>query len=302
VQQIVSRIFTSTGQLIGVLSDIDEDLANLKDYDWFINLAQSEDGSEIAQPLKTLSFEHVSFAYPANKKKVLDDVSLTITAGQHIAIVGENGAGKSTFIKLLLGAYRPTKGAVRLNDKPLSVYKLQSWHKQLAVLLQDYVQYLSATLGDNVRYGDVSKPRSKAAEQDALRQAEAEGLIAELPHGLATGASAWFNKEKGSELSGGQWQRVALARNFYRDAPIIILDEPTSAIDALAEGKIFKRLFAKNNQKTVITISHRLTTVEKADIIYVFEHGKIVEQGVHSDLVAKKGAYWNIFKDQLRGA
>ncbi|HEX4662406.1 MAG TPA: ABC transporter ATP-binding protein, partial [Candidatus Saccharimonadales bacterium] len=218
----------------------------------------------------------------------------------HVALVGENGAGKSTLIKLLLGMYVPSSGTVRINGQNLNTYDVNSWHKQLAVLLQEFIHYSYTTIGENIWHGDVRQKYDPETLKAALAQGEATEIVDALPHKLETQASNWFDETEGIELSGGQWQRIALSRNFFRQAPIIILDEPTSAIDALAEAKIFRKLFARDNKKTVITISHRRSTVEKADIIYVLKDGRIAESGTHKELVAKNGEYCRMFADQLR--
>jgi ATP-binding cassette subfamily B protein/ATP-binding cassette subfamily C protein len=231
---------------------------------------------------------------------VLHDISLRIQANEHVAVVGENGAGKSTLIKLITGIYEPTEGEVLLDNEPLREFDISSWHRQLAVLKQDFTRYLFASAHDNIAFGDVSKHDEKELD-NALIAAEAKTFIEKLPRGLESYLYNWMEDSegnKGVEISGGQWQRVALARNFYRDAPIIILDEPTSAIDALAETRIFERLF-KHRDKTIITVSHRLTTVKKADMIYMMEDGRIVEQGNYAELLEKRGEFYKMFEAQL---
>lgn len=303
VQQVVSRALGGANGFVGQINSIDEDLANLFDYQEFMELEVRHGGNEKlkAHP-QVISLENVSFHYPQTEKNVLHDVSLSIKKGQHVAIVGENGAGKSTLIKLLTGLYRPTSGNVLLDGVNLEEYKIGSWHRLLGVLQQEYLAYGFATARDNVYFGDVSAPFDQKRFEEALDRAEARTFLGKLPKGADSFVSTWMEHgdgTKGVDLSGGQWQRLALARNFYRDSPIIILDEPTSAIDALAEARIFKRLFADNN-RTVITISHRLTTVEKADVIYMLEAGKIVEQGNHEQLVKSRGPYYTMFESQLR--
>jgi ATP-binding cassette subfamily B protein len=303
VQQIVSRALSGARSFVSQLSSIEEDIANLFDYNEFMNLPTSKLASTRVKKLpESIRFEHVSFHYPNNEQTVLSDVSLTIKQGQHVAIVGENGAGKSTFIKLLLGLYKPTSGTVFIDDTNLATVSSDDWHKYLGVLTQDSNHYSFATARDNILLGDVKHPVSNERFEDALDAAEARTFLEKLPKGLDNYVNQWIEHSDGTpgvDLSGGQWQRLALARNFYRNSPIIVLDEPTSAIDALAESRIFERLL-KENDKTIITISHRVTTIEKADIIYMFEAGNIVEQGTHAELVAKKGRYYRMFKSQLR--
>lgn len=302
VQQVVSRALGAVRQVTGGISSIDEDIANLFDYNEFMAL-ETEKGRTVtlAHQPDRIALQHVSFVYPGKTQKVLDDVSLEIRKGQHVAIVGENGAGKSTLIELLLGLYTATEGAITLDDVDLSTVSYESWHRYVGVLRQDYGVYSFATARENIVYGDVSRPVSSERFKKAVRDAEAAVFLEKLPKQYDTFVHQWMEHNdgtSGTELSGGQQQRLSLARNFYRDSPIIILDEPTSAIDALAESRIFKRLFAAKD-KTLITISHRLTTVQKADVIFVLEDGKIVEQGTHRELVQKQGVYYTLFESQL---
>jgi ATP-binding cassette subfamily B protein/ATP-binding cassette subfamily C protein len=178
---------------------------------------------------------------------------------------------------------------------------LDSWHKQLAVLQQDYLSYSFATAKDNVAFGQVNRPFDQDVFDAALDKAEAREFIGKLPKGEDSYVSPWMAHKDGTngvDLSGGQWQRMALARNFYRQAPIIILDEPTSAIDALAESRIFNHLFADKSQ-TLIIISHRLTTIERADVIYMLKDGQIVEQGTASELIERRGEFFTMFESQV---
>ena len=223
--------------------------------------------------------------------------------GDHIAIVGENGAGKTTFVKLLLGFYEPTEGVIFVDDIPLSEYDIASWHRKIGVLLQNYSAYHFLTAGENVSFGDVETQPTRPRISKALEEAEALEMVESLPKKLDTPMAPWLEEEGATDLSGGQWQRLGLARNFYRQAPIVILDEPTSAIDALAEAKIFDRLYDKENKRTIIAISHRLTTIEQADQIYVFKDGTIVQQGTHKELAAQKsGQYAHMFRRQLKNS
>lgn len=303
VQQVVSRALGGANSFVNLLSTLDEDLANLFDYQEFMKLPIRRGGDRHLKTIPdSIRLENISFRYPNTDKDVLKNISFTIKKGQHIAIVGENGAGKSTLIKILTGLYAPTAGRLMLDDAWLEDVAIESWHRQFGVLQQNAIDYTFANARDNVAFGDMDRPFDKERFDKALDKAEAREFLEKLPQGLDSYLNTWMEDEKGNkgiDLSGGQWQRVALARNFYRDSPLIILDEPTSAIDALAESRIFRHLFA-DKARTVVTISHRLSTVEKADIIYMLEDGKIVEQGRHEQLVKKKGAYYRMFESQLR--
>lgn len=302
VQQVVSRALGGASSFVTQLSTIDEDLVNLFDYQEFMELPTFVTGKyKLSDVPDELILNHITFKYPAATRTVLDDVSLTIKKHQHVAIVGENGAGKSTLIKIITGLYRPTRGSIHADAHDFNDIEMSSWHRLLGVLSQDYTSYGFASAKDNIYLGDVSKPFDQQRFDSALDRAEARQFIEKLPNGAESYVHPWMEDSKGNvgtDLSGGQWQRLALARNFYRDSPVIILDEPTSAIDALAEDRIFKHLFA-DEKRTVVTISHRLTTVKRADVIYMLKEGKIVESGTHAELVALKGAYYTMFASQL---
>lgn len=302
VQQIVSRVLSSASSLVSTINSIDEDLTNLTEYQKFIDMPEAASVAVKTRGFKdAIDIRNVSFTYPKSDALVVNDVSLHIKKGQHVSIVGENGAGKSTLIKLLTGLYLPTAGEISIDSLGLQDYGVPAWHKQLAVLRQDYLVFGFATAKENVYFGDVSRKFNQERFDTALDAAESREFLEKLPRGVNNYVSTWMEDEDGQQgvqLSGGQWQRLALARNLYRDSPVIILDEPTSAIDALAESRIFKYLFAQKD-KTVITISHRLSTVRKADVIYMMEDGKIVEQGTYKQLVDNKGPFWHMFESQF---
>ena len=304
VQQLVSRALESATSFVSELGTLDEDLANLYDYKTFMDFPLSpRNGNLLTQGPNLITISDVSFKYAQSDKLVLKDISFSIKKGQHIAIIGENGAGKSTLIKLLIGLYTPTTGNIAVDGVPLSSIDITSWHAQISVLQQEFTKYSFTNIKNNVYFGRVEQPFDQKMIDSALQAAEADDFVAKLPHQQATLPDNWMEDadgNPGTNLSGGQWQRLALARNFFRDTPVIILDEPTSAIDALAEARIFDRLFKKSNDKTVITISHRLSTVEKADQIIVLHEGSLVEQGTHTELVALQGQYYRLFERQLR--
>lgn len=302
IQQMVSRVMSSANGFVTTLSNLDEDLANLFDYQQFMAMPAAQYGTKTLPSVPAeIEFNNVSFHYPQNDVEVLKGVSLTIRRGQHIAIVGENGAGKSTFIKLLTGLYAPSEGSVLFDGTPIEEFDISEWHRHLGVLQQEFIMYSFASARDNVYFGDVLHRFNEERFSEAVKNAQAKKFLEKLPNSYDTFVSTWMEDDhghKGVDLSGGQRQRLALARNFYRDNEVIILDEPTSAIDAAAEEKIFKHLFRETN-KTVVTISHRLNTVKRADVIYVLEAGVLVEQGTHEELVAKQGAYYRMFESQL---
>ncbi len=302
VQQLVSRALGGMHALISEFNGIDEDLATMYDYESFMQLPVASTGGVTSiDQVNEISLKDVSFCYPNSSTEVLKHISMTIHQGKHVAIVGENGAGKSTLVKLLMGLYRPTAGEVRVDGRLLEEIDEHEWHRHVSILQQEFIKYHFVTVRENVEYGDVEHEPDNHRYQEALEKAEAREFIEKLPRDHATIPNQWFENDDGSpgiELSGGQWQRLALARSFYRSAPIIILDEPTSAIDALAEARIFKRLFDMKH-KTVVTISHRLTTIKRADAVYMLKDGKLVEHGTANELIAKRGEFYRMFESQL---
>ncbi len=301
-QQLISRTLSGMHSLISEFNGIDEDLATMFDYESFMQLPLASVGHQnITRPVEEVVFDSVSFRYPNTTRDVLRGISLTIRKGQHIAIVGENGAGKSTLIKLLMGLYVPGKGSITVDGRDLSLINEDEWHRQVSILHQDFIKYYFLTVRENIEYGDVEHDPDSERYEMAVDKAETKDFVATLPRKDQTIPNQWYEHDDGTTgiaLSGGQWQRLALARSFYRNSPIIILDEPTSAIDALAEARIFKRLFDMK-QKTVITISHRLTTIRRADVVYMLQNGRIVERGTASELIAKRGEFYQMFESQL---
>lgn len=249
---------------------------------------------------ESIEFKNISFTYPSQPNQlVINNFSLKITKGQNLAVVGLNGAGKTTFLKLLTRVYDPTKGEILLNGINLKEYNLESWKRCLGILLQEYSIYQEETIVENIMLGDTRKHDQEIAEQVA-RHATADEFIQELPEKYNQRVGTEFRG--GVELSKGQKQKLALARVLYRQAPIIILDEPTAAIDALSEDKIFKTLRQDYQGHTRVIISHKFSNVRTADKIILIEHGQIIEEGSHSDLMEiKNGRYKELFELQAEG-
>ncbi len=255
-------------------------------------------GVQVPSGPQAIVLDHVSFNYPGTDTVVLDDISLTIAPGEKIALVGENGAGKSTIVKLLLRLYEPTKGAITFGGVDIRDLDPADLRRRFSAVFQDFVRY-QLIVGENVGVGDVDRLADSAAIDAAVEKAGATDVI-EKVGGHAAMLGGWF--EEGRELSGGQWQKLALARGFMRDsADVLILDEPTAAVDARAEADLFARIQDLASDKTAILISHRFSTVRMADRILVLEGGRIVEQGSHDDLVALGGKYAGLFALQAQG-
>jgi len=245
-----------------------------------------------------LEFKNVSFKYPESKRFILKNFNLTIGSGEKVALVGENGAGKSTLIKLILRFYDVTEGEILINGVNIRTVDLKTWHKQIGALFQDFIKY-QFTFKENVIYGDITKRNDVTALKEAIEKAGADSYLTDLPKGIDQIVGKTF--EEGVDLSGGQWQKLALARAFFRDAPILILDEPTSAIDAKAEYEIFQKVQQLQKDKTVVIISHRFSTVRNADRILVLNEGRIIEEGNHDSLIKKDGMYAELFNLQAQG-
>jgi ATP-binding cassette subfamily B protein len=245
-----------------------------------------------------IEFRNVSFKYPNRNAWVLRNVSLKIQPGEKIALVGANGAGKTTFIKLLTRLYDPTEGQIFLDEVDLREYDPTDLRDAVGVIFQDFVKYM-ATVKENIGFGKVAALDDQPRIERAAVQGGADDVIAELPMRYETMLGNWF--ERGRELSGGQWQKMALGRAFMRDAEVLVLDEPTSALDAEREYEIFQRFRDLTSGKIAILISHRFSTVRMADRIAILENGELTELGSHQELLAKDGTYARLFNMQAEG-
>ena len=237
----------------------------------------------------TITASQVTFTYPGSSRAALEDVSVEIHRGEVVALVGENGSGKSTLAKLLAGLYEPTSGDVRWDEKSLADLDREELRERIAVILQDYTRWPLTAL-ENVTMG---RPTDERLLAMATAAAGADQVIEALPEGYETPLDRRFRG--GTELSGGQWQRVAIARGFYRDAALLICDEPTSALDARSEHALFEMIRAHADGRTVLLITHRLASVRHADRIYVLDRGRVVEHGGHDQLLADGGLYANLY-------
>lgn len=275
-------------------------LSNL--YEYLEQEVPVHDGSGLARgprPGDGIRFENVSFAYPGAETPALQGVSLHIRPGQALALVGENGSGKTTLIKLLTRLYRPTQGTVTLDGLDIQQWDEAALRARVGVIFQDFARY-QLLVGENLGAGDVEHFQDENRWQQAARDGMADDFIAELPEGYRTQLGRWF--KDGRELSGGQWQKIALSRAFMRsDADVLVLDEPTAAMDAEAEATVFEHVRGLTRDKMAVLISHRFSTVRMADHIVVLHKGRVVEQGSHEELMAQGGRYAHLFSLQAAG-
>lgn len=246
-----------------------------------------------------IRFENVSFTYPGSSKPALRNISLHLKPREKLAIVGENGSGKTTLIKLLTRLYTPDSGRIFLDGLDLQEWDADVLRRRIGVIFQNFVRY-QFTVGENIGVGDVEHLESNTRWQTAAEKGMAQSFIDQLPQNFQTQLGRWF--KGGQELSGGQWQKIALSRAFMRSqADILVLDEPTSAIDAQAEFEIFNHFRAITQNQMVLLISHRFSTVRMADKILVIEKGEVIEQGTHEELLQAGGRYAKLFSLQAAG-
>jgi len=250
-------------------------------------------------PADGVRFDHVSFTYPGATEPAVSDVSFHLRPGRSLALVGENGSGKTTLIKLLTRLYSPSSGRITLDGLDLARWSPMALRRRVAVIFQDFARY-QLKVGENIGAGDVEHFEDEARWREAAELATAAPFVEELPAGYQTQLGKWFRE--GRELSGGQWQKIALARAFIREgADILVLDEPTAAMDARAEAQVFEQFRELARERMVILISHRFSTVRMADQILVIQGGRILESGDHDALMRLGGHYANLFALQARG-
>ena len=289
--------------LFGSLNNIAEQALYIKDLFDFFEVQpeiKSRPGALPApRPIRSgFEFRNVSFAYPGSTRRVLSGVNFELHAGEKIALIGENGAGKTTLVKLLARLYDPTEGEILLDGVDLRDYGVEDLRKEVGVIFQDYMKY-DMLAKDNIGLGRVEELENRARIEASARKSLADTVIEPLPAGYDQMLGRRF--DNGVDLSAGQWQKIALARAYMRDAQILILDEPTASLDARAEYEVFLRFADLTAGKMAVLISHRFSTVRMANRILVLEGGRITEQGTHGQLVALGGRYAELFELQAAG-
>jgi len=293
---------SAVAAILSSISGMYEDnlyLSNLYEYLDQPVLARQGDASQGPDPQRGLEFRNVSFSYPGAKQKALNDITLQIRPGESLALVGENGSGKTTLIKLLTRLYEPTEGCILLDGLELQKWDVEALRQRTGVIFQDFGRY-QFSVGENIGAGDVRHIDDAERWASAAETGMAAPFINDMPDGYQTQLGRWF--KGGRELSGGQWQKIALSRAFMRsDADILVLDEPTAAMDAPSEAAIFEHFRSQSDDKITILISHRFSTVRAADVIVVIHNGEIVEQGNHESLLELGGQYASLFRLQARG-
>jgi len=300
---IISAVFGMVQQLgwqlSGSLENISKVREYMKDLTAFTSLSAAEDAltEPDAEPveLKTLEFRDVSFQYPSGDRLILDGLSFTLDAGKHYAFVGKNGAGKTTITKLLTGLYTGYEGEILINGKELRQYPISALKAAFSVVYQDFARYY-IPLGDNIRLGDVAGTDTEIRVNETVVKAGLEELTAGLNDGINTPLGKIL--EGGQDISGGEWQRVAIARSLISRAPVKILDEPTAALDPISESKVYSEFEKLMRGKTTVFISHRLGSTKLADEILVIDDGKIIERGTHEALMETNGEYAVMFQAQ----
>lgn len=297
-----NRLMKSLQDFFSRFTRISESALYLKDYFDFIDIS-SEPKTKEDVPLpkeikQGFEFRNVYFAYPESEHQILKDVNFTINAGEKIAFVGQNGAGKTTLTKLLLRFYEPTQGEILLDGININRYNKSEYQAYFGVLFQDFFRY-EFTVKENISIGKIDEIDNLERIERAAKLSLAEEVVSELDFGYEQQLGKRF--VKGQELSGGQWQKIALARAYMKNAEVMILDEPTSALDAKAESEVFERFIHLIKNKTSVIISHRFSTVRQADRIIVLEEGKILEAGTHGELMKNDKLYAELFQLQAEG-
>ena len=265
-------------------------------FDMKPTVQSNPNGLPTPQPIQRgFEFRNVSFTYPGTERTVLKDFSLTLSPGERIALIGENGQGKTTVVKLITRLYDPTEGQILLDGIDLREYSLEDLHRHIGVIFQDFMRF-EMTARENIAVGRVDRPHQQSDIESAAHKSLADTVVDKLAGGYDQMLGRRF--EGGVELSGGEWQKMALARAYLRDAQLLILDEPTAALDARSELEVFERFAELTEGKMALLISHRFSTVRMADRIVVLSGGRLIEEGNHQQLIASGGVYADMFEMQ----
>jgi ATP-binding cassette subfamily B protein len=301
IRNLFSQLNGNINSFFNNLASLTETMVNATDFMEFMEMPPRPNGDIVIKDTPSIEFKNVSFRYPQAPTQALTGVSFKIEPGEKVAIVGENGAGKTTIIKLILGVYQADSGEVLINGHPLQEIERQSYLKQIGALFQEYTRYDFATIGENVWFGDTNQRYDEKKIMDVLEDVNMTSVVKTMPKKLKQLLSNNLDQNQRVDLSGGQWQRLSIARAFFRSPNILILDEPTSAIDAKSEHEIFQNIAKRQSGKSSIIISHRFSTVRRAEHIMVLDHGKIVEYGTHAELMEQNGLYKEMFSLQAKG-
>lgn len=278
--------------MINLVGDIGKNSGSINNLLDFIDMPETDGETKVNDFCEKIELKNVSFIYPGAKEESLTDVNLTINKGETIAIVGHNGAGKSTLVRLITGIYQPTGGSVTIDGIPTKDIKSSSLYGLMSGVFQKY----QMTLSENVMISNLDTEREDGTLLETLKKADVDIESQSYPDGLETMLSREFD---GVDLSGGQWQRVSIARGINRDSKVIVLDEPTAAIAPIEETKI-KKFKEISDERTMVLVTHRLGSARIADRIVVMENGRVAEIGTHDELINKKGTYYVLFMSQAQ--
>ncbi|MBQ7836428.1 MAG: ABC transporter ATP-binding protein [Clostridia bacterium] len=298
----LNSISAALAAIISVTSSIYEGSLFIDNMILFMNEKQTVN-PVIDEPVKpqvhtghTIELRNVTFRYPGADRDVIKNMNLTIESGSTVALVGLNGAGKTTLIKLITRLYDPTSGVILLDGRDIREYDIKALYKLYGIIFQDFGKYAESA-GDNIAFGDIDREKTEETVAEAARNSGANAFIEKMPEGYDTPLTRYFEKD-GTELSVGQWQKLSVAIAFYSDADILILDEPTASLDAIAEQEIYMQFDRLREGKTSVFVSHRLSSATIADTVLVLENGCVAEMGSHEELMALKGKYYKLFSTQ----